>query len=152
MNELKLNNLQGIYSSINVRGIASDCHQDVRTIVLRNTPRDTASDYTTELFIGNDGGVYKSTNDADVCDYKSNGLSTTQFYHFERKNNNNSIWGGAQDNGILEHETNGNYSLYSTGDGYDMMTDHDYNVSNGEGNDQFYTVNEGIRRYSFLNP
>ncbi|MFM2395414.1 MAG: hypothetical protein RLZZ546_3397, partial [Bacteroidota bacterium] len=104
------------------------------------------------LYIANDGGVYKSVNGGTIFDFKSNGLSATQFFHFERKNNNNSIWGGAQDNGIMEHGTNGNFETYFGGDGYDMMTDHDYNVQNGEGNNTFYTVNEGIRRYSPINP
>ncbi len=96
------------------------------------------------LWIGNDGGIYRSDNNAGTCNIRSNGLSATQFYHFERKNKNNSLWGGAQDNGVLEHDTNGNYSEFAGGDGYDMMTDHSYNVANGEGNDGYLTVNNKI--------
>ncbi len=96
------------------------------------------------LWIGNDGGVYRSDNNAGTCNIKSNGISATQFYHFERKNKNNSIWGGTQDNGVLEHNTNGNYGEFAGGDGYDMMTDHSYNVTNGEGNDGYITINNKI--------
>ncbi len=94
------------------------------------------------LLVGNDGGIYK--NNPAGFDLSSNGLATTQFYHFERKNKNNSLWGGAQDNGILEHGTNGNYTTFAGGDGYDMITDHNYNAANGEGNDGYLTINESL--------
>ncbi|MBK7957659.1 MAG: hypothetical protein IPK03_05790 [Bacteroidetes bacterium] len=100
MNELKLNNLQGLSSSINVRGIASDCHQDVRTIVLRNTPRDTASDFTTELFIGNDGGISFSANieAINLTSINGIGLNINRFWNVGVSQNlPDYILGGAQD-------------------------------------------------------
>lgn len=94
------------------------------------------------LFCANDGGVYKYNN--GVWDAKFNGLTSSQFYHFERENGNHKIWGGLQDNGHLEQASGGNYIEVSGGDGYDQMTDHNYLVSNGTGNTKYFTVNKSI--------
>ncbi len=99
------------------------------------------------LYVANDGGVYKSIDNGDDWEFKSTGLVATQFYHFERENDEYDIWGGAQDNGILEQTgSGGNYFTYYGGDGYDVMTDHNYLVADGEDNDIIYTVNATIFR------
>lgn len=97
------------------------------------------------LYCGNDGGVYKSFDDGDDWDFKSVGLTATQFYHFEKENDEGDTWGGAQDNGILERESGGTFFMYWAGDGYDMMTDHPYLVADGESDDIYYTSNNHIR-------
>lgn len=97
------------------------------------------------LYCGNDGGVYKSFDDGDDWDFISTGLTATQFYHFEKENDEGDTWGGAQDNGILERESGGAFFKYYSGDGYDMMTDHPYLVADGESDDIYYTVNTSIR-------
>ena len=100
-----------------------------------------------KLYCGNDGGVYRQNGAAwDFWDFISNGLSTTQFFHFERENEQSEVWGAAQDNGILQQTDafNGDYENYTTGDGYDVMTDQDYLVADGEGNNHFFSLNEKI--------
>jgi hypothetical protein len=96
------------------------------------------------LFCGNDGGVYK--NNVTTWDSKFVGLNSTQFYHFERESDELKLWGGAQDNGIIKQDVGTNYFNYKFGDGYDVMTDHNYLTGNGEGNNLYYTLNTGIFR------
>jgi hypothetical protein len=96
------------------------------------------------LFCGNDGGVYKYNGAG--WDIKYVGIAASQFYHFERENDEGDIWGGSQDNGILEQAAGGNYFLYNGGDGYDVMTDHEYLVANGDDDDVYMTVNASIKK------
>lgn len=96
------------------------------------------------LYVGNDGGVSISYDDGDDWEFKSNGISATQFYRFEAANDEGDIWGGAQDNGVLEQEDGTEYAIYAGGDGFDMITDHPSNAANGESDDVYYTVNEKI--------
>ena len=97
------------------------------------------------LYCANDGGIYKSYDDGDDFDFKDEGLTTTQFYHFETSNDEGNTWGGAQDNGILQRVDEGEFENYYTGDGFDVMTDHPNRVEDGESDDIYYTVNEHIR-------
>jgi photosystem II stability/assembly factor-like uncharacterized protein len=94
------------------------------------------------LYCGNDGGVYLYNGSSWGAIY--NQLNTTQFFHFERENDEGDIWGGAQDNGVLEQNGGGNYFYYATGDGYDVMTDHPYLVNNGDADDIYFSVNQYI--------
>jgi photosystem II stability/assembly factor-like uncharacterized protein len=97
------------------------------------------------LFCGNDGGVY--SYNGTTWDSKYNGIAASQFYRFEREYDEpNKIWGGTQDNGIQRQNINGAYFLYQGGDGYDVMTDHEYLVDNGEADDVYFTVNSFIFR------
>lgn len=96
------------------------------------------------LFCANDGGVYRSIDAGDDWDFIETGLNVTQFYHFEVENDDGNTWGGAQDIGILERVTGGEFSLYAGGDGYDVMTDHPWRAADGGGTNTYYTVNDGI--------
>lgn len=96
------------------------------------------------LYCANDGGIYLFEN--NVWTTKYNGLSTSQFYHFEREDDNGKIWGGLQDNGIQVQVNAGTYYMDNTGDGYDQITDHPYNTQNGNSDDVYFTINDGIYR------
>ncbi len=97
------------------------------------------------IFCANDGGIYKSSNHGTTWTYIENGLSATQFYHFEIENDEGDTWGGTQDNGILERDGTGEgFFMYDFGDGYDVMTDHPWQVSDGESDDVYYTINTSI--------
>lgn len=95
-----------------------------------------------KLFCANDGGIYLFESSAWSTKY--NGLSTSQFYHFERENDEGDIWGGCQDNGMQEQNGGGSYFNYNFGDGYDEMTDHDYLVEDGDDDDVYFSVNNSI--------
>jgi hypothetical protein len=96
------------------------------------------------IFCGNDGGVYKKNG--STWDVKYNGIAATQFYHFAAEKQLNKAWGGAQDNGISEQISvgSGAYQLTIFGDGYDVLTDHNYLVSGGTSTNHYSTVNDGI--------
>ena len=96
------------------------------------------------LFCTNDAGVYRSIDNGDSWAFIETGLSTTQFYHFELENEDGNNWGGAQDNGILERTNIGEFTVFAGGDGYDVMTDNPSRTANGNSNDKYYTVNDGI--------
>ena len=100
------------------------------------------SPFTNELWCANDGGIYVYTNNNWIPKY--NGLTTTQFYKFARRDRNQKIAGGTQDNGIQEQVAMNNYNMFSTGDGYDVMTDHPYLVNNGSSENTYYTINQFI--------
>lgn len=100
MVELKLNNLQGLSTSITARNIASDCHQDVRTIVLRNISNDYDTNIITELFIGNDGGISFSPDIAstNLTNINGTGLNMNRFWNVGvSQNHPDYAVGGAQD-------------------------------------------------------
>jgi photosystem II stability/assembly factor-like uncharacterized protein len=97
-----------------------------------------------KLYNGNDGGVYVSANESTSWEYKSYGLSTSQFYHFEVENDEGNTWGGCQDNGIQQRVTGLQFEVYYGGDGYDVMTDNSYRVADGEGNNVYFTLNTQI--------
>ena len=100
------------------------------------------------LYCGNDGGVYRGDPDGNEWNWPfiNNGMNATQFYHFERQNDEDVIWGGAQDNGILAQNSGGVFDLYYGGDGYDEMTDRDYLVADGDNDDVYFSVNNSIRK------
>ncbi len=94
------------------------------------------------LYCANDGGIYIFSG----LDWEPlfRGATTSQFYHFERENDEGNIWGGTQDNGILEQYSGGAFIKFANGDGYDLMTDHPYLVADGNDNDIYYSVNQRI--------
>jgi hypothetical protein len=94
------------------------------------------------LYCANDGGIYLLSGSDWVPVF--NGATTSQFYHFERENDEGWIWGGTQDNGILVRSGGGTFFNFAGGDGYDVMTDHDYLVDDGNDNDIYFSVNQKI--------
>ncbi|MFP4368019.1 MAG: T9SS type A sorting domain-containing protein [Candidatus Kapaibacterium sp.] len=74
-----------------------------------------------ELYIGNDGGMYRSTNMGSHFEDINEGLSITQFYAFAIDNSKQSQnYGGTQDNGTLGNFTN-NWGIYVGGDGFSVL-------------------------------
>ncbi|MBL0359155.1 MAG: hypothetical protein IPP72_20840 [Chitinophagaceae bacterium] len=96
------------------------------------------------VYCANDGGIYHYTSTSWTPLF--NGACTSQFYHFERENDEGDIWGGTQDNGMQEQDGGGNYYMYATGDGFDEMTDHEYLVADGESDDIYFSVNQKVRK------
>ena len=69
-------------------------HADIRALV--QLPSITGD----LLFMGNDGGVAKTTNGGSLWqNLNGDGLNITQFYSFGSFNTNNNLVGGTQDNG-----------------------------------------------------
>jgi len=97
-----------------------------------------------QLFCANDGGIYRREESSFDWIPFYNGLSAATFYQFEIEDDNGKLWGGAQDNGIMVQSSGLTFFNYNGGDGFDLMTDHSYDVNNGESNDIFYTVNQRI--------
>lgn len=94
------------------------------------------------LYCATDGGVYLFTGPTWIPLF--NGATTSQFYRFEKENNERVTWGGTQDNGILKQQSGGTYFMYRTGDGFDLMTDHNYLVADGEAENTYYSINQTV--------
>ncbi len=100
---------------------AWDCpmHVDLHRITF--SPSDNV------VYLGCDGGVYKSTNSGADWTHVNNGLTTIQYY---RVVSNPAVvdmlGGGAQDNGVFITYDRGAtpYTLASTGDGMDAFVDY----------------------------
>ncbi len=90
-----------------------------------------------KLYATSDGGVFVTANNGGSWSSIFNGMSITQFYHSEPDNENNKLWGGTQDNGVLQQESGGTFSEFDSGDGFDVLTD---NIV-GNGNDSYWTTN-----------
>ena len=78
------------------------------------------------LYCATDGGFYRSTNDGESWTAIYDGISVTQFYHFDDYDDNpNCLMGGSQDNGTKYRTTNtSNFALISGGDGFDNAIDY----------------------------
>jgi photosystem II stability/assembly factor-like uncharacterized protein len=69
-------------------------HQDQHVIVFQ--PGSTA------VFVGNDGGVYRTPDEGGLWEFRGNGLETTQFYSVALDRRfPTGVFGGTQDNGTL---------------------------------------------------
>jgi photosystem II stability/assembly factor-like uncharacterized protein len=78
-----------------------------------------------EVLLGNDGGLYKSTNDG-ASSVKDVTLPITQFYRFHvDPQNEDKIYGGSQDNSTIRTTTAGlsNWSIINGGDGFQPLVD-----------------------------
>ncbi|MBC7884952.1 MAG: hypothetical protein H7X99_05720 [Saprospiraceae bacterium] len=112
-------------------------HPDIRELAI--------NPLNNKLYSANDGGVHELFEIEWLTKFQ--GLSTTQFYHFEEENDEDDTWGGTQDNGILERNGLGqNFEEYAGGDGFDVMTDHQSRSSDGNSENVFFTVNEKIKK------
>lgn len=79
------------------------------------------------VYIGSDGGVFKSTDGGNNWQHRNNGISTIQLYWLDsHPTNRNMLIGGAQDNGNFRTLDGGatNWELSTTGDG--MVCFYDY--------------------------
>lgn len=98
------------------------------------------------LYCGNDGGIYRSSNQGGTWINLSPGLQITQYYRFSNAgiNNIDLVTAGSQDNGTHKGD-NGNYSRIFGGDGMD----NEINTSNPNmlylswQNGNFYRSNNG---------
>lgn len=76
------------------------------------------------LFAGNDGGVYRSTNNGDDWEWIGSGLKITQFYRMANAPTNSNIYiAGAQDNGT-KLKTTSEWKDVIGGDGMECLVDH----------------------------
>ncbi len=78
-----------------------------------------------EVLIGNDGGVYKSSNNG-TSSTKINNLPITQFYRFYvDAQNADKVYGGAQDNNTIRTQTGGlsDWQAIYGGDGFQPLVD-----------------------------
>ncbi len=78
-----------------------------------------------EVLIGNDGGLYKSSNNG-ATSVKDNTLPITQFYRFYvDAQNANKVYGGSQDNNTIRTTTGGlnDWQPIYGGDGFQPLVD-----------------------------
>jgi len=79
------------------------------------------------VYIGCDGGIYKSTNSGSTFSYINNNINTIQFYRVASHPTNSSIlYGGAQDNGNFSTTDKGatNWVFESSGDGMECFVNY----------------------------
>jgi photosystem II stability/assembly factor-like uncharacterized protein len=72
---------------------------------------------TNIMYLGNDGGVYKSTNKGESWTAKNNGLYITQFYYGAMAPTGNKFYGGTQDNGTIATDGSTSWFEILGGDG-----------------------------------
>lgn len=81
------------------------------------------------LYSGSDGGVWRSANDGDDWDNRSQGLKITQYYAINAftDNGNDYVMGGTQDNGLNSFEDSGagfgNLQHWEGADGFEVSVD-----------------------------
>ena len=87
-----------------------------------------------QVYAGNDGGMYKSTNTGQAWDEINNNLQVTQFYSLAVDNSKvNRNFGGTQDNGTLGNLNPDIWSGILGGDGFRTIVDYDNpNIFYGE--------------------
>lgn len=98
-------------------------HGDVTTV--HADQHDLWYDNTNNvMYVGNDGGVYKSSDFGDNWDWIGSGIIGTQFYKFGISQLDSSVYmGGAQDNGSKIHRTDGSWRDAIGGDGFESLID-----------------------------
>jgi hypothetical protein len=69
------------------------------------------------MFLGTDGGIFKSTNKGENWTSLNNSLFITQFYYGAVNPTGTTYFGGAQDNGTLRSTGSNNWSEVIGGDG-----------------------------------
>lgn len=79
---------------------------------------------TNRLYTGNDGGIYRTSDNGVIWQWLGNGLNITQFYRLGASQTHDQIWiAGAQDNGTKNY-VGGNWQDVIGGDGMECMIDH----------------------------
>jgi photosystem II stability/assembly factor-like uncharacterized protein len=96
-------------------------HADQHTIVFDPSNSNT-------IFLGTDGGIFKSTNAGNNWTDLHNNLFTTQFYYGAVEPVSNVYYGGTQDNGTLKSTGSANWTEIFGGDG--GATEVDFNNTN----------------------
>jgi photosystem II stability/assembly factor-like uncharacterized protein len=98
------------------------------------------------LYLGDDGGMYRSNDGASSWYQINNNLQITQFYSLAIDNKNKSAnYGGTQDNGTLGTSNNANWNRIYGGDGFQTLVDvFDSEIIYGE---VATTTNVGVRIY-----
>jgi photosystem II stability/assembly factor-like uncharacterized protein len=120
-------------------GIATEVHADQHCLAFQPG--------SNHVFLGNDGGLYKTTNSGTSWTYIGSGLVTTQIYKIGvAQSVDNECMLGAQDNGCKAF-ISGNWSDVGGGDGGESFFDYtDQNVmycSSQEGNFK-RSLNHGV--------
>lgn len=103
-----------------------DCpiHVDIHKIVYSPSDPNT-------IYIGSDGGIFKSIDGGANWTHINNNINTIQFYRIASDNNDvNKIYGGAQDNGNFSTSDKGatDWVFETSGDGMECFVD--WNNSN----------------------
>jgi photosystem II stability/assembly factor-like uncharacterized protein len=80
------------------------------------------------MYVGNDGGIYRSDNRGDSWSARNNNLFITQFYYGAVAPTGNKFYGGTQDNGTLASNGSSNWITMMGGDG--GATEVDFNNPN----------------------
>ncbi|WP_435356720.1 VPS10 domain-containing protein [Emticicia sp. SJ17W-69] len=109
-------------------------HADIHSII--------QSPINQRIYVASDGGMSYSEDMGDTWIQKHN-INASQFYNIEGNNQFNQLWGGLQDNGIVqfnddESDNIYNYYTFDGGDGYDVLTDH----TNGD--NKYWTTNKSV--------
>ncbi|MDW8075585.1 MAG: T9SS type A sorting domain-containing protein [Bacteroidota bacterium] len=80
---------------------------------------------TTELWVGNDGGVFRTTNLGSTWQDMSDGLAILQVYRMShaRGSTNPVVLAGTQDNGTNRRTTTGSWAMVYGGDGMENAVD-----------------------------
>ncbi len=77
------------------------------------------------VMLGNDGGIYFSSDAGINWVVRNNNLQVTQFYGFDIDNTQPNInYGGTQDNGTLGNDADLNWSFIAGGDGFRTVVDY----------------------------
>lgn len=77
-----------------------------------------------EVYVGNDGGIWKSSNRGGSWTNLNNGLAITQFMSVETHPTLPAIaYGGTQDNGTLKYSGTSSWSEVDPGDGGTILVD-----------------------------
>lgn len=107
-------------------GSSQSVHQDIHYVHFsRNS--------TTRLWIGSDGGLWRSNDSGSTFTHRNEGLALTQFYDIalDRRDPDRML-GGAQDNSSLARSTSNTWYLSrATGDGFMNVSAPDDGAANG---------------------
>lgn len=119
---------------------AWDCpaHVDIHKI-------NFAPSNSSVIYVGCDGGVYRSTNAGSTFTHVNTGINAIQFYRVaSHPTNSNILYGGAQDNGNFSTQNKGatSWVFTSSGDGMECFVD--YN----NGNNVFSSTQNGSLKRS----